>query len=215
MLNDPKLPAEHPLNQLPASLFRDRSEFAPKLNKELRCGVLAAYKSGISVNALAAAFGVNRRTITHIVSPDSHTYRDVREEYARQGHVEFVSLYMTPQVVNMLKSAAKAEEVTMTATEYDASTHTRARVPTKRANGSAGIQFVAKPDWPFAHRIDVQWLDANSANAHTSPDGKPIEHPEGWYTRDLDGEDPDFWYGDPEAHSHLTSSAALLYAKSN
>lgn len=215
MLNDPSLPPEHPLNQLPTNLFRDRSQFAPKLNKELRCGVLAAYKSGISVNALAAAFGVNRRTITHIVSPESRTYRDVREEYTRQGHHEFVHRYMTEQVVSMLSAAAKSPEASQRSTDYDASAHTRARVPSKRANGSAGIQYVTRPEWAFPHRIDIQWLDANSANSHTTPDGMPIEHPEGWYARDLDSEDPDFWYGDPEQSSHMSSSSALAYAKAN
>lgn len=80
-------------------------KFAPKLSQQERCSILAASKYGVTRNVVAAAFDIDRRTVTHICSDNSPHYRSVRDEYSRLGHQDFFKLYLTPDVIKKVNKA--------------------------------------------------------------------------------------------------------------
>ena len=210
-LRFPQHPADHPLNQLPADVFAG-NKFVAKLNRDERCAILALRISGVSVPQLAATFGVNRRTINKIVDSGSHKYQDVRDELHRLGNDDFIATYVTEAITTRLReSVVKPEVAQESYKDYDASSSNRANHPNKRAATNSGINNVKLPHHEYTHRIEIAWLDANTAE----DDNGPFEHPAGWYWRDLDSDTPERWQGDPEADSHLTSARALAHAKAH
>jgi len=191
------------LASLPPHMFRGNGLYEPKLTFPERCGILALYQSGLSVELLAAAFKVNRRTVRHIINPEGKKYRDVRAEVLRHGEHEFRSIYITEALTQRIAEAAGKSETKLNFKEYDAAHADRAPKANPRATIHEGITLYQGP-WPFAHRIEIKWLAENEApNA---------EHPAGWFARDLD-DDPEFWTGDAEVHSHFTSAKALEWFK--
>lgn len=207
----PELPADHPAQNLhPDAMRGNNSKFEAKLNFGQRCAVLALYRRNVSVRMLAAAFGINRRTVTHVITPDSARYRNVRDEEKRLGTAEFMAKYITEEVATRLAEAASKPEITEPYDQYDAKPAAeRTGVASPRATGSAGITTIKLPHHEFSHRIEVSWLEADTAE----DDDGPFEHPAGWYWRDLDADKPERWNGDPEQQTHLTSAKALQHAK--
>jgi hypothetical protein len=210
-LRFPQHPADHPLNSLPDTVFVG-NKFVAKLNRDERCAILALRISGVSVPQLAATFDVNRRTINKIVDSGSSKYHDVREELARLGNADFIATYVTEAIAARVReSVVKPEVGEKRFKEYDESASSRANHPNKRASTNSGINNVKLPHHDYSHRIEVAWLEANTAE----DDNGPFEHPAGWYWRDMDSDTPERWQGDPEAESHLTSSRALNHAKAH
>lgn len=174
-----------------------------------RCSILALFRKGVSVRMLAAAFGVNRRTVTHIINTESTRYKAVRDREKQMGTEDFIVEYYTEDAIRKINAAADKPELNQAIAEYDAKAGDRLTLSSKRATGNAGINTIKLPHHEYAHRIEVSWLEANTAE----DDGGPFEHPAGWYWRDLDSEQPDRWQGDPEAGTHTTSAKALNHAK--
>lgn len=194
----------------PRALRENNPSFEPKLNFAERCAVLALHRKNVSVRMLAAAFGVNRRTVNHIINPESSRYHSVRARERQIGTEAFIDEYTTEAIIKRVNEAASSPEMTQTNSEYDKQPRAeRANVASKHATGSSGINTLKLPHHEYSHRVEVSWLDANTAE----DDNGPFEHPAGWYWRDLDGDTPDRWNGDPESQTHLTSAKALQHAR--
>ena len=211
MLLFPDLPPDHPAQKINPSVFRQfNSKFEAKLTFDERCSILALHLRGTSTAMLAAAFGVNRRTVTHVITPGGPRYRNVREQLQLMGPEEFTTQYINEAAMMRINAAANSTEVAEKADEYRSHTLAeRGGVASPRATGSAGITTIKLPHHEFAHRIEVSWLEADTAE----DDDGPFQHPAGWYWRDLDADKPERWNGDPEQQTHLTSAKALQHAK--
>lgn len=211
-LHRPDLSPDHPLNKIDPNALRTTGKFEAKLSFHERCSVLALHRQGVSISALAAAFGVNRRTVVHIATPTSKRYRSVRDEEMRIGPQEFVLKYADEAAVMRINDAAAKQEVDMTGQEYRASTQAeRAGVASKRASTSAGITYYKPDGADFTHRIDVKWFEADTL---TDQNGT-YEHPAGWFWRDMDGGFDEFYNGDVDEGTHMTSTKALAAAKAS
>lgn len=199
------------LSKLPATAFRSGSpNFEPKLNFDERCAVLALHRQNVSIVMLAAAFGINRRTVNRIVADGSTRYREVRDQEKRMGTEEFCQHYITEEITQRVAAAADKPETKQSSDQYDQTPKAeRSGIPSQRANSLAGINMWQVPGAEYAHRIEVKWLEANTAE----DDNGPFEHPAGWFSRDLDGPNPERWDGDIENNSHVTSAKAFAYAK--
>jgi hypothetical protein len=126
------------------------------------------------------------------------------------GPEAFMAEYFNEAAVERLNAAALKPEVDEPTSEYRTKTMAeRGGQASPRATSNAGISTIKMPHHEFSHRIEVAWLEANTAE----DDNGPFEHPAGWYARDLDGDAPERWNGDPEHGSHLTSAKALQHAK--
>ena len=210
-LRFPALDASHPLNSAAPEDFPAQT-FAPKLSFADRCAILGFYKMGFAVPQIAAGFGVNRRTINKVISEISDKYKAVREEYHRIGEGAFIAKYVTPEWAEKVMAAKVLPEVELRGRDYDAAAPERAGVANKRASSQKGISTIKEDRHDFSHRIEVDWLDADTAK---DIEGRVFQHPAGWYWRDLDSDQPDLWNGDPENDYHLTSAKALQHAREN
>ena len=166
----------------------DREKFAPKLNYEQRCQILAMHHSGISRDLLARAYGINRRTVTHIYNPQSTHYREVRHEMEVIGIKAFQEKYLTQDVMDRVLAYNQK----------------RADNPeaNKAANRKAGPHTVMGEHTAEAHRIVISW---KTVGDQANMEGGVINQ-SGWYYNDLDGDFPNYWLctGDD---SLLTSEA--------
>lgn len=194
----------------PALLRENNVKFEPKLSFAERCAVLALNLQGASISALATTFGINRRTVKHIVSENGPRYKAVREQVKVMGEDAFIREYITETIAMRFNKAKDEPETHEPEIEYRQTPRSeRAGVPSARASAHAGINMWTPPGAEYAHRIEIAWLEANTAE----DDNGPFEHPAGWYSRDLDGETPERWNGDPDNDSHLSSAKALAHAK--
>lgn len=199
------------LEAIPTSAFRHHSaKFEPKLTFPERCAALALHRKSVAVPVIAAAFGINRRTVRRLVSADSPSYHSVRDEEKRMGTLEFIEKYLTEEVARRVSEVASSAEVDETQTEYDAKPRAeRTATPSQRASGVAGINYFKPANASFNHRLSVEWLEANTAE----DDNGPFEHPAGWYCRDMDSDTPERYMGNPAENTHVTSAKALAHAK--
>lgn len=190
-MNDPTLPPNHPINTLPAEAFiQNSTKFEPKLTFDERCTVLAFSIAGIGKRVLAAAFGINRRTVSHMVNPQSGHYRDVRAKLAELGEEAFKRQYCTEKGSTAIRAAFSMPEVKQTMEVYDQTPHSP--MPSPRAKKKAGINVVKLDHMPYSHRVEVAFTD---------------EH--GWRWRDLDSEFAEDWFVAEAEGSNLTSEACL------
>jgi hypothetical protein len=185
---------------LPAGAFQTKrtDEFAPKLGFEERCAILALLRAGVRRPILAAAFGIDKRTIGHIGNNASQHYRNVRQEYEKLGAVDFKEKYLTEAILAKLKAAAdefKPPEPRLNPKINPAQASPRAR-------GKSGIQTVKPDQCRFSHRLDIQWKE---------PPDTPTT---GWHFRDLDSDSPDAWYHNG-VESLKTSQACFAEAVAN
>lgn len=190
------------LSQLPDSAFvrKDRSKFTAKLDHELRCAILAMHRAGVHKRVLAAAFGVDRRTIGHIVNPHSLKYKDVRDEEIKLGYKEFSAKYLTEHVVDMVKSALALEEAAKSNNTYKNTLNAQ-----KSSNKHAGIHVVKPDQCQYSHRIEIRFFEEPGDDVVTV----------GWHYRDLDSKsNPDTWLHSGE-ESLRTSSDCYTMALLN
>lgn len=174
-----------PLSLIPQHAFvkNGTGKFAPKLNHDERCAVLALVKAGVRRDLVARAFGLDRRTVGHIVNPQSARYKDVRNEYKNFGHEEFVVKYLTEEVAMKVAAAEDPEKAPKPTTSA-------------RSNRMQGIHHVKPPQCSYEHRVEIKYLT-----------GAEAEYGEGWYFRDLDSKTaPDMWFHNGE-ESRKTSHA--------
>jgi hypothetical protein len=177
---------------IPASAFADRGRFAPKLDFAQRCEILALYKQGVGRKILADAFGIDRRTVTHIYNPASPHYKEVRAEFNRLGEEDFRNTYVTEGGAARVASAISIGE-------DEPSSNAEGR----RYRKHAGVNMVKTEYTKFEHRIMIDWREHQTGT----------EQP-GWYYQDLDGDNPSMWlHNGPE--SMKTSQACLKAVKEN
>lgn len=150
--------------------YADRGKFAPKMTFFQRCEVLALYRKGITREALAEMYGVDRRTITHIYNPTSVHYKNVRQLEINMGREIFMRTYLNEETLSRAVQHHK-EKVESTPKNN------------KHANGKAGIHVVRGLNCEYDHRVHVRWLE---------PDTDIQEA--GWYYRDMDSDFPDRWF---------------------
>lgn len=179
------------VNSLPAHVMKtgNLTKFAPKLDEAKRRAIYALDKSNVHRNVIAAAFGVDRRTVSHICNEHSVHYKSVRLDYKRMGHSDFVAKYLTPEVVSLVS------KVNIAAPTKEDDTG-----PKPKAVKKKGMHTVHPEQCAYSHRIEITYQHSLD--------------PVGWYYRDLDGEDPDEWLHNG-SDSLMTSQAALTFAEAN
>ena len=185
----------------PSSLREDAGRFSAKLNFAERCSILAAYMSGVNRRLLSVAFGINRRTITHIYNAHSPHYKEVRAEAERLGREEFIRTYLTEDVAMKLKESErdKKAQILMGLNDKEESklAHHLAK-PSPRKNRDEGYHVLHPEHCQYSHRVHIMWADGYFG--------------EGWYFKDLDGAFPTEWMHSGE-DSILSSTTALSGAK--
>lgn len=191
---------EEILAMVPATLLRghrDDTKFAPKLSFEQRCEVMAFYLAGFKIPALAAAFGLHRRTVSSIVSRNARYYKDVIEEFDRRGADDFKRVYLTEEGAKKLAAVADSDEVKMNEPAYRGLKAT-ADGPDKRKNTYQGVSTSSQ-----GGKFEVAWKDKGEVDAV----GELEES--GWYYHDL--EDPvakGMWQVDSNDKPFVSSKAA-------
>lgn len=157
VLNDPTLPADHPINKIDGweDLKRtgDGGKFAPKLTKAIKCEILALYHRELPIPLLAAAFGVHRRTVGQIVGELSAKYKDIRALRDGMGGKAFDTHYITEEGVAKCL-AAKADPATYVSTRKYHQEKAGAQPNAKR---HAGRHIIAPSELGYLkeHTIDV------------------------------------------------------------
>lgn len=191
-------------------------QFLPKLSHGERMGIYAAAKTGTNMVLLALVFGVNRRTITHMVSDASKSYGPIKREYIKLGHKEFVNRYLTPDIVARIQAGMNDPEISaksvMATKQLDAieaaerSQKAKQTGPNPRANTMQGLRSIKGKDG-LSHRYEIKWLDSHP-NMPTAC---------GWFVRCLDSSMPDFWQtgGDRTDTGFWTSIEAYNYVRDN
>lgn len=187
----------HPSEMIPAKAMRSAydGKFKAKLDRDDRLGALAAIVHGVRREVVARAFGVDRRTISHMANTSSKHYRDIRQELNKLGNEDFVKKYFTESVLRRIQNvplgdAAPQQDVT-------------ALAPNPRAKSKAGIQVVRPEQCRFNHRVEIKFWAAGDDHPTT-----------GWWYRDLDGDDPEKWLRNDD-ESLMTSQACLIAAEAN
>lgn len=201
-----KLPPDHPLLSLSKDKFVEKappSKFSAKLEYAERCAALALVRAGVDRRIVAVAFNVDRRTISHIVNPQSVHYKDVRREFDKLGPTEFTVQYVTPEVVERVGNAKLDPVVFLSDDKVPRSVPD---TPNPRAKGAEGIHVLKPEQCKNSHRIEIAWRDNRSV------DDEDAEW--GWHYRDLDSTMPDTWFHNgPE--SLLTSQNCKRMAEAN
>lgn len=176
------LPADHPLSQLPADLMSSGHEFAPKMSLDQRCEIYALQLSGVSRNVLALAYGVNRRTITHICNPASSRYREVRKKKDEMGTAPFIAQYVTEEALKKVREFARHPDVNKTYKETD----TPMTINNPRSVRNAGVNtlnfnLAGDAGMPKSLRVHIAWLEEGA-----ELQGGQLAKEAGWYIRTLD-----------------------------
>ena len=180
----------------PSALRADAGKFEAKLTFAERCAVLACHVNGVSRPTLALAFGINRRTVTHIYNAKSPHYRSVRQEYERLGKADFTKQYFTEDIQKRLTDVANhfKNRDLLRASDETASEYGEDLIkPAKMRAKHRGFHVIHPEQCKVTHRIEIDWVNSY--------------HGEGWYFRDLDGPNPEEWMNNgPE--SIMTSTTA-------
>lgn len=190
---------------LPPQAFREQKrtdQFAPKLEFEDRCAILALLRAGIRRPLLSAVFNVDRRTVGHIGNTASPHYKDVRKERERLGEVAFREKYLTETVLAKVKAVAEEYQPPE---ENRPNPATNPHEPSRRAAGKSGINTVKPDQCRYSHRLDIQWRGLGEAYD---------DSPAGWYYRDLDSSDTEAWLHNGD-ESRKTSHSCLAEAVAN
>ena len=170
----------------------DREKFAPKLTYEKRCQILAMHHSGISRDLLARAYGINRRTVTHIYNPLSTHYKEVRHEMEVIGIKAFQEKYLTQDVMDQVLEFNQRRVENPEAN--------------KTADRKAGPHTVIGENTENPHKIVISW---KTVGDQSNQQGGIIDR-SGWYYNDLDGDFPNCWLFTDE--SSLRTSEACYKA---
>jgi hypothetical protein len=149
------------------------NKFGAKLDLTRQCEIIALYKLGYNVELLSKAYGINRKTVTHMYSPLSVKYKVPKQQLKEMGEDSFIKTYATEEVINRVDKL-------------------RPQIQggnTRMADGKKGIHLVQNKNCTFRHRVEIRWREADSF-AETS----------GWYYKDMDGDFPEAWLrGDDES----------------
>jgi len=189
------------LRQYP-TIIRGLGRFDAKLTFDERCSVLALYISGIHRRVLAAAFGIDRRTVAHIYNKNSVHYKKVRARLQELGQAEFLRQYLTEESTRKAAAVANDPSVTLADREWRAQPDTG--MPSKRKNRKEGVHVVKPDQCEYSHRLVIQWFDEREESETTLSAG--------WWYQDLDGNNPEEWFhSGPE--SLLSSANALKMAQ--
>ncbi len=163
-----------PLSLIPAHAFvqSNKTKFEAKMTFEERCAVLAAQKAGIQRRVLAAAFAIDRRTVTHICNAASPHYKDVRRKLAELGPDEFRREYLTETVARRIADAASLPEAEMPSSPVSnnhraakmSGVHTingvKVNISWETVNGTSG--------WYYYTDEEKRWLHNGSDSMRTS-----------------------------------------------
>lgn len=185
-----------PLSLIPKEAFvaSRTGKFEAKLTFEQRCTVLALVVGRVSRPVIARAFGVDRRTVTHICNEASAHYRNVRAKLKELGPDEFKKQYI---------SEADALAIAAAMTDVQAQSEPTT-VPSSRRTSAAGMHTVKPDQCAYSHRLEIQFFKGRDDTTDF----------EGWLYRDLDSKEPDMWFNNgPE--SMTSSTACLEAAKAN
>lgn len=182
-----------PLSLIPKEAYvaSRTGKFESKLTFEQRCTVLALVTAGIARPIIAAAFSVDRRTVTHIVNHSGVHYRNVRNKLKELGKEEFIKTYIGEMDAIAIKEAAQRVQ--------DDLAHPQSG-PSARATGHAGIQVVKPVQCAYSHRLEIGYVTVDGTT--------------GWHYRDLDSKHGNAWLHNGDA-SLLTSAACLKAAEAN
>lgn len=158
------------LKDFPANALRDQrrsDKFAPKLDRDDRCRILALYRGGMKRDIVGRVFQINKRTVSHICNPASRHYKSIRDEEKAMGFDAFRSKYLTPEVMENVRKAVVEMNLDKVAPHVSA-----------RANRHEGRRMVHPPQCAYEHDVEIRYLD----NAD----------PPGWYYKDHTSKD-DSW----------------------
>ena len=182
------------LSMIPADAMRRHrdDEFAPKLVEDERMAILACIEYGIMRDVVAKAFGINRRTVSHIANSGSTRYREVRRRRDEMGKDAFVKHYLTESVAQKIRLNTPERKP-----EAGDEKH---MTPSVHSNSKAGIQVVKNDMLKGPHRVEIAFFGT--------------KEPKGWYYRDIDGPEHDQWFHNGE-DSLRTSQACLKMVELN
>jgi hypothetical protein len=169
--------------------FGRQGKYAHKLGFDQRCEILALYRTGVPRVALAEAYGIDRRTVTHIYNPRSSHYKDVKAEEEKLGKEAFQRQYITENGLNKLKTVM---ETFVPVSDFR---------PIRNATKYRGVHVIETEQTTRPHRIIVQYREAGIDNVGA-----------GWYYQDRDGQVPEQWLHNGE-ESRMTSKACLEAAR--
>lgn len=167
------------------AMWSDRkSKWASKLTFDQRCQILALHRAGITRDLLATAFGVDRRTISHIYNEGSAHYKSVRDEEKNLGRDAFINKYAGLGTMDHLLAFRQIKE----------------KVPEKNnpeASRRSGPHTVRGKFCETPHRVFIAWKEVGDRMSDTDQ----IEVA-GWYYNDLDGNFPNVWqFSDDKSRS--------------
>ena len=184
------------VNQISSMKFATAGKYSAKLDFDQRCEILALHRKGVGRSVLAEAYGLDRRTVTHIYNPKSPHYKSVREEEQRIGPDAFLQKYITENAVSKLRKVVKVEGPVIPV-------HHPGPPGKRTATKYSGIHMVETDGTKFAHRIQIGWHEGGIDTG-----------PPGWYYRDADGAWPDKWLHNG-GQSRTSSLACLEAVKEN
>jgi hypothetical protein len=188
---------EEILSAISALNLVPNGKFSAKLGFDERCQILALHRNGIGRAILAEAYGIDRRTVTHIHNPRSPHYSNVREEEEKLGREAFQRKYITESALERLKKIAPK----IAARDADA------KVPKTRGKRShskhGGVHLIESDNLTKPHRVLVDWCESTVDNNGA-----------GWYYRDMDGDQPNEWF-DNGPESRESSTACLIAVRQN
>jgi hypothetical protein len=152
---------------------------------------------------LAAAFGIDRRTVAHIYNPHSVHYKAVRKQLEVLGREVFIRRYLTEEASMKVAKVSNNPEVKLPDDNWRKQPD-KETVPAKRKNRDEGVHVLKPEQCEYSHRVVIKWFDQEETET------EQMRH--GWYYQDLDGNDPELWFhSGPE--SLLSSSNALKGAE--
>ena len=183
---NPEVPREERLALL-CLAHTKKNNFAPKLTFSGRCEVLALCRKGLPKDAIASAYNIDRRTVTHIQNPISTHYKKVREEELALGKDRFMETYLTSEIIDKVMAYIEKTKIKP--------------VNSKHASGKAGVHTIKGEMCSYAHRVVIQWRENEEGQIP------------GWYYCDLDGEYPDRWFSSGK-ESLKTSFACYIAMQS-
>lgn len=110
-----EFPADHPIHSIPAESFRRGvpDEFQAKLTEDERRAIIALDYKGVHRNVLAAAFGINRRTLASMLNRQSSKYTKLRKAFDSSNPSEWCAKYITEDIALRVAKAKTSPEATI------------------------------------------------------------------------------------------------------
>jgi len=160
------------LSTLPTAAFRrppgGEGAFAPKLTLAERRGILALHYKGVNQRVLAAAFGINRRTLAAMVNPHSQRYKGLRKAMDDIGPKEFCDTYITEALTLKVNAALNSAESKLGQADYD--DRPRSTV-SQRANKYQGTHNYKDKNHAYTHVLSVFWDENSGTWAYCDTNG--------------------------------------------